>query len=74
MIFSLTSFISSSRINELMLQIEQWKRDYTFLLQSNISVPTGDLTDGFELNLYGGNRVRSLYTDAEAYFLLTVLF
>lgn len=37
--------------------IEQWKRDYVYLLQSSITVPTGDLTDGMEVRLYGGNRV-----------------
>uniref|UniRef100_A0A1I8H8F2 Rab-GAP TBC domain-containing protein n=1 Tax=Macrostomum lignano TaxID=282301 RepID=A0A1I8H8F2_9PLAT len=38
------------------LQLENWKRDYLFLLQSCITVPTGDVSDGIELNLYGGGR------------------
>ena len=41
--------------------IEKWKRDYVYVLQSSITVPTGDLTDGMSVSLYGGNRVSQIY-------------
>ena len=37
--------------------MEKWKRDFVLLLQSSITVPTGDIMDGMEVKLYGGNIV-----------------
>ncbi|XP_074655918.1 TBC1 domain family member 2B-like [Tubulanus polymorphus] len=45
-----------TKIHELLATIECWKRDYLMLLQSSISVPSGDILDGMEVNLFGGNR------------------
>ena len=47
------------RILKIESEIEKWKRDYVFLLQANITVPTGDLMDGLEVKMYGGDRVRT---------------
>ncbi|XP_064648922.1 uncharacterized protein LOC135501087 isoform X6 [Lineus longissimus] len=44
------------RNRDLESTIEKWKRDYLSILQSCISVPSGDILDGMEVNLYGGNR------------------
>ena len=38
-------------------EICRWKRDYLFVLQSVITVPTGDVMDGMEVNLYGASSV-----------------
>ena len=38
-------------------EVEKWKRDYILLLQSCITIPTGDIMDGMQVNLYGGNIV-----------------
>ena len=45
------------RYRDLEGDVDKWKRDYVYLLQSSVTVPTGDLTDGMEVSLYGGNRV-----------------
>ncbi|CAH1785700.1 unnamed protein product [Owenia fusiformis] len=44
------------QMTQLHAEVDNWKRDYVFLLQSSITVPTGDVSDGIEMNLYGGNR------------------
>lgn len=46
-----------SKIHLLESELERWKRDYVFLLQSTISFPSGDAMDGGEVNLFGGNIV-----------------
>ncbi|CAD5123603.1 DgyrCDS11933 [Dimorphilus gyrociliatus] len=60
-----------SRLYELENEIEQWKRDYVLLLQSCITVPTGDISDGVSVNLYGGdlhkNRVKQLLAEARSH-------
>ena len=38
-------------------EVDKWKKDYVYLLQSSITVPTGDLMDGMQVKLYGGNTV-----------------
>ncbi|PAA93776.1 hypothetical protein BOX15_Mlig002084g3 [Macrostomum lignano] len=60
----LEKFKNQDRIyREQKLEIENWKRDYLFLLQSCITVPTGDVSDGFELNVHGGHRHRERLTE-----------
>ena len=44
-------------VQELESRVEAWKRDYVYLLQSCITVPTGDVGDGIEVRLFGGNTV-----------------
>ena len=39
------------------MDIEKWKLDYVYLLQSLITMPTGDHRDGLEVKLFGGNSV-----------------
>ena len=51
------------RVQELLATIEKWKRDYIYLLQSCISLPTGDVIDGMEVNLFGGSRVCISYNN-----------
>ena len=41
----------------LKAEIEALKRDYIQVLQSSISVPTGDVIDGTAVTLYGGSAV-----------------
>ena len=44
-------------INELKAVIETWKNDYVYLLQSSISFPVGDVNEGWQMSLFGGDRV-----------------
>ncbi|ELU05733.1 hypothetical protein CAPTEDRAFT_200029 [Capitella teleta] len=61
-------FAQNMMIQALDSKIESWKRDYVFLLQSCITVPTGDMVDGMEVNLHGGNthkeRIKDLLEEA----------
>ncbi|XP_013412235.1 uncharacterized protein LOC106174987 isoform X2 [Lingula anatina] len=44
------------KIHCLEAEIDQWKRDYLFVLQSTIRMPDGDLVEEYEVKLYGGDR------------------
>ena len=46
-----------SKMTDIYGEVEKWKQDYLYILQSSITVPTGDLMDGLEVKLYGGNTV-----------------
>ena len=39
--------------------MEQLKRDYVYTLQSCVTIPSGDVTDGMSVKLYGGDVVGS---------------
>ncbi|KAK2189129.1 hypothetical protein NP493_115g14010 [Ridgeia piscesae] len=43
------------KIQDLEMEIEKRKLDYVYLLQSLITMPTGDPRDGLEVRLFGGN-------------------
>ncbi|KAI0228557.1 TBC1 domain family member 2B [Lamellibrachia satsuma] len=46
------------KINDMEMEIEKRKLDYVFLLQSLITMPTGDPHDGLEVKLFGGTAHR----------------
>jgi len=43
--------------DELNGVIQAWKDDYIFLLQSCITAPSGDVIDGWQMELFGGDTV-----------------
>ena len=48
------------------MEIEKRKLDYVYLLQSLITMPTGDPRDGLEVRLFGGNTVSSGVMDPDS--------
>ena len=54
-------------------EICRWKRDYLFVLQSVITVPTGDVMDGMEVNLYGASSVSVLLVSSFVQLLVVIV-
>ena len=62
-----------SKMTDIYGEVEKWKQDYLYILQSSITVPTGDLMDGLEVKLYGGNTVSRHEKEASIKSILSYL-